>query len=72
VTLAKAQLSAGGADKAKGDAEAFEERKMAFAVKLTPGASGNYTVNGTFKFAVCDKDQCRPKKETIAIAVAAQ
>ncbi len=74
VTLAKTQLVAGGADKAKatGDAEAFEERRLAFAVKLTPASPGKYTVNGTFKFAVCDKDQCRPKKETIAIAVAAQ
>ncbi|MGE0872633.1 MAG: hypothetical protein AB7P03_29025 [Kofleriaceae bacterium] len=71
VTLAKTQFAAGGPDKSKGDAEAFEEQRLAFAVKLTPSASGNYTINGTFKFAVCDKDQCLPKKETIAIKIAA-
>ncbi len=72
VAIAKAELKAGGADKSKGDAEAFTEDKLVFAIKLTPGASGSHTINGTFKFAVCDKDQCLPKKETIAIQVAAK
>jgi hypothetical protein len=74
VTIAKAELKAGGMDKAKGDAEVFDEGTMAFAVKLTPAKTGSYTINGTFKFAVCDKagSTCLPKKEPIAIQVAAQ
>jgi hypothetical protein len=72
VTLAKAELTAGGHAGGKGDADALDEKQLAFAVKLTPAASGSFTINGTFKFAVCDKDQCLPKKETIAIAVAAK
>jgi hypothetical protein len=72
VTLAKASFVAGGRDNAKGDADALDEKQLAIAVKLTPAAAGSYTVNGTFKFAVCDHDQCLAKKETIAIAVAAK
>lgn len=72
VTLAKAQYVAGGHDKAKGDAEAFDEKQLAFAVKLTPSATGTHTVTGKFKFAVCDKDVCLAKSEQISIAVAAK
>ena len=72
VALAKDQFTAGGRDKARGDADALDEKQLAFAVKLTPAASGNYTINGNFKFAVCDRDQCLAKQETIAIAVAAK
>ncbi|MDQ3368311.1 MAG: hypothetical protein M3680_23035 [Myxococcota bacterium] len=74
VTLAKAELKAGGHDKAKGDAEQFDESKLTFAVKLTPTQSGSHTINGTFKFAVCDKagSTCLAKKEAIEIQVAAQ
>ena len=72
VTIAKAKLTAGGAEQAKGDADAFEDKQLAFTVKLTPSKSGNHTVNGTFKFAVCDKDTCLAKKEQISIALAAQ
>jgi hypothetical protein len=72
VTLTKADFAAGGHDKARGDADALDEQNLAFAVKLTPAASGSYTINGKFKFAVCDHDQCLPKKETIAITVAAK
>lgn len=71
VTLAKAQLTAGGHDQVKGDADAFEDKQLAFTVKLTP-TSGNHTINGTFKFAVCDKDTCLAKKEQISIVVAAK
>lgn len=71
VTIAKAQLTAGGHDQSKGDADAFEDKQLAFTVKLTP-TSGNHTINGTFKFAVCDKDTCLAKKEQISIAVAAK
>ena len=74
VTIAKAELKAGGQDKAKGDAEVFDESKLTFAVKLTPAKSGSYTINGSFKFAVCDRagSTCLAKKEPIAIQVAAQ
>ena len=71
VTLAKALLTAGGQDQAKGDAEAFDEKQLAFNVKLTP-SSGTHTIKGTFKFAVCDKDTCLAKKEQISIVVAAK
>ena len=74
LTFAKAELKAGGHDKAKGDADVFDEKGLAFIVKLTANASGNYTINGSFKFAVCDKagHQCLAKKEPIAIQVAAK
>jgi hypothetical protein len=72
VTLAKAELKAGGQAKVQGDAEKFEEKQLAFAVKLTPAKTGTHTINGTFKFAVCDKDQCLAKREAIAIQVAAK
>ena len=71
VTVAKAQLTAGGADQVKGDADAFEDHQLAFTVKLTPAAAGQHTISGTFRFAVCDKDTCLSKKEPIEIAVAA-
>jgi len=72
VTFAKAELKAGGASKTKGDADQFDEKQLMFAVKLTAAQSGSYTINGSFKFAVCDKDQCLAKKEPIAIQVAAK
>ncbi len=71
VTLAKAEMKAGGADESKGDADAFEDKQLVFSVKLTPQA-GNHTISGTFKFAVCDKDTCLAKKEQISIVVAAK
>lgn len=71
VTLAKAEMKAGGADQQKGDADALDDKQLAFSVKLTPQA-GNHTISGTFKFAVCDKDTCLAKKETISIVVAAK
>jgi hypothetical protein len=72
VTLAKDKFVAGGHDKAQGDADALDEKQLAISVKLTAASSGSYTINGNFKFAVCDKDQCLAKQETIAIAVAAK
>jgi hypothetical protein len=71
VTLAKAEMKAGGADESKGDADALEDKQLVFSVKLTPQA-GNHTISGTFKFAVCDKDTCLAKKEQISIVVAAK
>lgn len=72
VTLAKGEFVAGGHDKAKGDAESLDEQKLDIAVKLTPAAAGSYTINGKFKFAVCDATSCLPKKEDISIVVAAK
>jgi hypothetical protein len=72
VALAKADFAAGGHDKGKGDADALDEQNLAFAVKLTPSAGGSYTVSGKFKFAVCDANQCLPKKENISITLAAK
>jgi len=72
VALAKAELKAGGQAKAQGDAEKFEEKQLAFAIKMTPSKAGTHTINGTFKFAVCDKDQCLAKREPIAIQLAAK
>jgi hypothetical protein len=72
VSVSKAELTAGGHSKGKGDADEFDEKQLAFSVKLTPAASGSYTVNGNFKFAVCDASQCLPKRETIAITLAAK
>lgn len=72
VTLAKDRFTAGGHDKAKGDADMMDEKQLTFAVKLTPAASGTYTIDGNFKFAVCDADQCLAKQENISIAVAAK
>ncbi|HWU90754.1 MAG TPA: hypothetical protein VN253_25990 [Kofleriaceae bacterium] len=72
VTIPKPELKAGGPSQVKGDAEKFEEKQLAFVVKLTPTASGNHTITGNFKFAVCDKDQCLPKREAISIQVAAK
>jgi hypothetical protein len=72
VKLAKTEFKAGGHDKGRGDAEALDESQLVLAVKMTADKSGSYTINGSFKFAVCDKDQCLAKKEPIAIAVAAK
>lgn len=72
VTLSKTEWKMGGPSKDKGDADVFEEQQLLLGIKLTAAKSGSYTINGTFKFAVCDKDSCRPKKETIAIQVAAK
>ena len=72
VKLDKTEFKAGGHDGAKGDAVALDEHQLVLAVKMTADKSGSYTINGSFKFAVCDKDQCLAKKEPIAIAVAAK
>jgi hypothetical protein len=71
VKLMKTELTAGGSSKAQGDASAFSEKSMAFAVKATAEKPGSYEIKGTFKFAVCKVDQCFPKKQAITITVAA-
>jgi hypothetical protein len=68
IKLAKAEQSAGKGE--KGDAEAFSEQALAFAVKATADKAGTYEIKGWFKFGVCNKESCHPKKQPIAIAVA--
>lgn len=51
------------------DAEAFTENQLAFAVKLTAAAKGDYTIPGTLKFAVCTESTCNPKKQAIALSL---
>jgi hypothetical protein len=71
VKLMKTEYTAGGSSKSQGDASAFSEKAMAFAVKATADKPGSYEIKGTFKFAVCKVDQCFPKKQPITITVAA-
>lgn len=71
VKLAKAELTAGGRDKLQGDATSLTEQSLAFAVKATAEKAGSYEIKGWFKFGVCDKDSCHPKRQPIAITVAA-
>jgi hypothetical protein len=71
LTLAKVELSAGGRDKVKGDADTLSEQMLTFAIKATAEKAGAYEIKGTFKFGVCDKDSCHPKKQPITITVAA-
>ncbi len=71
VTLAKTELTAGGRDKAQGDAETLSEQSLAFAVKATPEKAGSYEIKGVFKFGICEKESCHPKKQPITITVAA-
>ena len=71
VKVDKTELSAGGMSKSQGDAQQFSEQHLAFAVKATPDKPGNYEIKGTFKFGVCDKDSCHPKKQPVAIQCAA-
>jgi hypothetical protein len=65
--LAKAELVAGKGD--KGDADAFSEQALAFSVKATADKAGACEIKGTFKFGVCDKDSCHPKRQPITITV---
>jgi hypothetical protein len=71
VKLAKTELTAGGRDKSKGDAAALSEQGLAFAIKATPEKAGSYEIKGVFKFGICEKDSCHPKKQPITITVAA-
>ena len=73
VKLAKSELTAGGMDKVQGDAVAFSEQALAFAVKATADKAGTYDIKGTFKFAVCTNNntQCLAKKQPITVTVAA-
>jgi hypothetical protein len=72
VKLEKKMLTAGGRDKAQGDAATLTEQALAFAVKVTPEAAGAYEIKGTFSFGVCEKDSCHPRTQPITIQVAAK
>jgi hypothetical protein len=71
VTLAKTELTAGGRNKVQGDAQTLSEQSLAFAVKATADKAGAYEIKGVFKFGICEKDSCHPKKQPITITVAA-
>jgi cytochrome c biogenesis DsbD-like protein len=71
VKIDKTELTAGGRDKSQGDAQQLTEQHLAFAVNAKPDKPGNYELKGTFKFGVCDKDSCHPKKQPVAIQCAA-
>ena len=71
VKLAKSELSAGGRNKEQGDAATLSEQSLAFAIKATADKAGSYEIKGVFKFGICEKDSCHPKKQPITITVAA-
>jgi hypothetical protein len=71
VELAKTELSAGGRNKEQGDASTLTEQALAFAIKATADKAGSYEIKGVFKFGICEKDSCHPKKQPITITVAA-
>lgn len=71
VTLAKAELTAGGRDKAVGDATALTEQRLGFAIAATADKAGVYEITGTLKFGICEKDSCHPKRQPIVISLAA-
>ena len=71
VKIEKTELTAGGRNKVQGDAETLSEQALAFAVKATAEKAGTYEIKGTFKFGICEKDSCHPKKQPITITVAA-
>lgn len=71
VTLAKTELSAGGRNKEQGDAATLTEQALAFAIKATAEKAGSYEIKGVFKFGICEKESCHPKKQPITITVAA-
>src|SRR5262245_46637653 len=71
VKLDKAELSAGGRNKDQGDASTLSEQSLAFAIKATAEKAGSYEIKGVFKFGICEKESCHPKKQPITITVAA-
>ena len=70
VKLDKAEYNSGKG--AQGDASEFGEKGLAFTVKATADKAGEYTINGTLKFGVCDDQSCHPKRQPITITVAAK
>jgi len=72
VKLAKTEFTAGGRNKSQGDAQTLSEQALAFAVKATAEKAGAYEIKGMFKFGICEKESCHPKKQPITITVAAK
>ena len=70
VKLPKAELTAGGSSKSAGDAKTYTEKLLEFDVKSSADKPGSYEIKGTFKFGVCDKESCHPKKQPITIQIA--
>jgi hypothetical protein len=64
VKLAKTAFS-------KTEIDKLTEQGLQVAVKATADKAGAYEVKGCFKFGVCDKESCHPKKQPITIQVAA-
>lgn len=71
VKLAKTEFTAGGRNKVQGDAATLTEQELAFAIKATADQAGSYEIKGVFKFGICEKDSCHPKKQPVTITVAA-
>jgi hypothetical protein len=71
VKLAKTELAAGGRNKDQGDAATLSEQSLAFAIKATAEKAGSYEIKGVFKFGICEKESCHPKKQPVTITVAA-
>ena len=71
VKLEKTSFSAGGRNKVQGDAAKLTEQELAFAIKATAEKAGAYEIKGVFKFGICEKDSCHPKKQPVTITVAA-
>ena len=65
VTVAKTELL-------PADAEAFTEKQLTFAVKLTPQQQGEFTIPATVRFAVCTDATCDPKKKKVALVLKAE
>jgi hypothetical protein len=64
VKLAKTDLQ-------KSDADKLAEQGLVLSVKATADKAGAYEIKGCFKFGVCDKESCHPKRQPITIQVAA-
>lgn len=71
VKLVKTELTAGGRNKTQGDASTLTEQALAFDVKATAASAGSYEIKGVFKFGICEKESCHPKKQPVTITVAA-
>ena len=68
--LDKAEYDSGKGE--KGNADTFGEKGLGFVVKAIAEKAGDYTINGVFKFGVCDAQSCHPKRQPIAIFVHAK
>lgn len=55
----------------KADADKLVEAGLQMSVKATADKAGAFEIKGCFKFGVCDKESCHPKKQPITIQVAA-